>query len=226
MFKKAKNEANTYGIVGLGRFGHALAMELALAGTDILVIDRDEEKVSELREYTDNAFIIKTLDRKTLAQTGIQNCEIAVVCIGEHMDTSILTTLNLINLGIEHVIAKATSLEHGMILEKLGAEVVYPERDMAIRLAHRLETSKMLDFVQLSEKLNISKLESPEKIVGKSIASIDLRKKFAVNIIALENANGLMETVLPEYKVQNGDILYLAGSRDALNKISDWAEKR
>ena len=149
MFNKPKKEKNTYGIVGLGRFGYALAMELAASDADILVLDKDEEKVREMREYTESAYVMKTLDKKSLAETGIQNCDVAVVCIGEHMDTSILTTLNLVSLGIPVVIAKATSLEHGQILEKLGAEVVYPEHDMAVRLAHRLETSKMLDFVQL-----------------------------------------------------------------------------
>ena len=136
MFNKPKKEKNTYGIVGLGRFGYALAMELAASDADILVLDKDEEKVREMREYTESAYVMKTLDKKSLAETGIQNCDVAVVCIGEHMDTSILTTLNLVSLGIPVVIAKATSLEHGQILEKLGAEVVYPEHDMAVRLAH------------------------------------------------------------------------------------------
>ena len=111
-------------------------MELAASDADILVLDKDEEKVREMREYTESAYVMKTLDKKSLAETGIQNCDVAVVCIGEHMDTSILTTLNLVSLGIPVVIAKATSLEHGQILEKLGAEVVYPEHDMAVRLAH------------------------------------------------------------------------------------------
>ena len=143
MFNKPKKEKETYGIVGLGRFGYALAMELAEADADLLVLDKDEEKVREIREYTENAYVVKSLDKKSLAETGIQNCDVVVVCIGEQMDTSILTTLHLVSLGIPTVIAKAKSVEHGEILEKLGAEVVYPERDMAVRLAHRLETSKM-----------------------------------------------------------------------------------
>ena len=120
MFNKPKKEKNTYGIVGLGRFGYALAMELAASDADILVLDKDEEKVREMREYTESAYVMKTLDKKSLAETGIQNCDVAVVCIGEHMDTSILTTLNLVSLGIPVVIAKATSLEHGQILKSSG----------------------------------------------------------------------------------------------------------
>ena len=223
MFNKKKTDKNTYGIVGLGRFGTALALELAAAGAEIIVLDRDEEKVRELRDYTENAFVVKSLDKKTLAETGIQNCDVGVVCISEHMDSSILTTLNLVSLGVPTVVSKASSPEHGEILEKLGAEVVYPERDMAIRLAHRLEVSKMLDYIQLSEKLNISKLMVPEKMVGQTVLQVDLRKNFGVNIIAVENGKNLLETVVPDYTFRAGDILFLSGSRTSLNNLADWA---
>ena len=85
-----------------------------------MVIDKDEEKVREMRDYTENAYVVQTLDKKSLSATGIQNCDVAVVCIGEHIDTSILTTLNLVSMGIKKVIAKARGLEHGEILAKLG----------------------------------------------------------------------------------------------------------
>ncbi len=225
MFNKSKKEKTTYGIVGLGRFGYALAMEFAESGADLLVLDEDEEKVRELREYTENAFVIKNLDKKSLAETGIQNCDVAIVCISEKMDSSILTTLNLVGLGIPTVIAKATSIEHGEILEKLGAEVVYPERDMAIRLAHRLETSRMLDFIQLSEKLNISKLLIPDKLIGKTVLSVNFRGKFGVNIIAIENNRTLVETVAPEHVFKKGDILFISGSKSDLSRLIEWTNE-
>ena len=224
MFKKSMKNKTTYGIIGLGRFGMALALELAKADADLLVIDRDEEKVREMREYTENAFVVPTLDRKTLGETGIQNCDVAVVCIGESMSTSILTTLHLVSMGIPSVIAKATSAEHGEILEKLGAKVVHPEQDMAVRLANRLEASRMLDFIQLSEKLNISKLLASEKMAGKTVLEVDFRKKFGANIIAIERCGSLMETVEPGYQFQCGDILYVSGSKEGLNRLSQWAE--
>ena len=224
MFKKSMKNKTTYGIIGLGRFGMALALELAKADADLLVIDRDEEKVREMREYTENAFVVPTLDRKTLGETGIQNCDVAVVCIGESMSTSILTTLHLVSMGIPSVLAKATSAEHGEILEKLGAKVVHPEQDMAVRLANRLEASRMLDFIQLSEKLNISKLLASEKMAGKTVLEVDFRKKFGANIIAIERCGSLMETVEPGYQFQCGDILFVSGSKEGLNRLSQWAE--
>lgn len=224
MFKKSTKGNTTYGIIGLGRFGMALALELAKADADLLVIDRDEEKVREMREYTENAFVVPTLDRKTLCETGIQNCDVAVVCIGESMSTSILTTLHLVSMGVPSVIAKATSAEHGEILKMLGAKVVHPEQDMAVRLANRLEASRMLDFIQLSEKLNISKLLASEKMVGRTVLELNFRKKFGANIIAIESGGDLNETVEPNYQFRRGDILYVSGSKDGLNRLSQWAE--
>ena len=120
MFDKKSGSKITYGIVGLGRFGQALARDLAESGAELIVLDSSEDKVREMRELTENAYVVKSLDKKTLEASGIQNCDVAVVCIGEQMDTSILTTLHLVALGIPKVIAKATSAEHGLILEKLG----------------------------------------------------------------------------------------------------------
>ena len=224
MFSRSKKEKETYGIIGLGRFGRALALELAASGADILVIDKVEEKVREMRDYTDNAYVVRSLDKKTLAETGVQNCDVAVVCIGEQMDTSILTTLHLTSLGVPKVMAKASSAEHGEILAKLGAEVIFPERDMAVRLAHRLETSRVLDFIQLSEKLNISKFMVPESIVGEDVIKADLRGRFGVNIIAVENGSELTETIRPDYEFKKGDILYVAGKKDSLDRLTEWAE--
>lgn len=223
MFHRSKNDRESYGIVGLGRFGTALATQLAQSGCELLVLDRDEEKIREMRELTDNAYVVSNLEKKTLQDTGIQNCDVAVVCIGSHIDTSILTTLNLVSMGIPTVIAKATSADHGAILEKLGAQVVYPERDMAVRLANRLENARMLDFVQLSEKINVTKMRVPAQLVGKTVAQAGLRARFGLNIMALERQGSVVETVHPDQELQKEDILYLSGSRAGITRLNDWA---
>lgn len=222
MFGKSKTEKQSYGIVGLGRFGTALAKELSKAGADLLVLDHDEEKVRELREFTDNAIVVKNLDKKSLEETGIQNCDVAVVCIGEHMESSILTTLNLVDLGIPKVISKATSIEHGEILRRLGAEVVYPERDMAVRLAKRLEISRMLDFIQLSEKVNITKFLVPDKFVGQTVAQVNLRARFGMNIIAIVNGPDVIETVSPDYVFRPEDTMIVSGSQENVLRLSEY----
>lgn len=225
MFKNKKKEKLIYGIIGLGRFGTALASELAAAGADMIIIDKDEERVDFAKELTENAYIVKNLEKRTLTETGMQNCDVVALCIGEQIDVSILTTLNLISMGIPKVIAKASSAEHGDILERLGAEVVYPERDMALRLAHRLETSQSLDFIQLSEKVNISKFVLPEQAIGKTVIEVNFRGKFGLNIIAIENNDEINESVRPDYVFQSGDILYLSGSKAGFAKLSNWANK-
>jgi trk system potassium uptake protein TrkA len=223
MFRSKKREKLIYGIIGLGRFGTALATELAAAGADMIIIDKDEERIDFAKELTENAYIVRNLDKKTLTETGMHNCDVVALCIGEQIDVSILTTLNLISMGIPKVIAKASSADHGDILVRLGAEVVYPERDMAIRLAHRLETSESLDFIQLSEKLNISKFILPHKAEGKTVIDVNFRGKFGLNIIAIENQNEINESVRPDYVFKNGDILYLSGSKTGFAKLSEWA---
>lgn len=215
-----------YGIVGLGRFGLSLALELANKGADIIVLDGDETKVSLVREYAENAYVVKNLEKPTLLETGIKNCDVVIVCIGEQIDISVLTTLNLVEMGIPTVISKATSLEHGKVLEKLGAEVVYPERDMAIRLADRIESASMLDFVRLSEKINISKVMVPNQAINKSVLDLNLRSKFGLNIIAIENNNDVNERISPEYIFKENDILYLSGGKEGLVKLANWSAKK
>jgi len=222
MFGKKQNKKIVYGIVGLGRFGQALAEELATSDSELIVLDQDEDKIREMREITENAYVVQSLDKKSLQETGIQNSDIAVVCIGEQMDTSILTALNLVSLKIPKVIAKANSVEHGIILEKIGAEVVYPEKDMAVRLASRLETSRELDIIQLSEKINISKIAAPAQIVGITVLDSNLRSEFGLNIIAIENNGTVLETVRPDYIFRQADVLFLSGSKSGLLKMNQW----
>ncbi len=226
MFGKTKKAKASYGIVGLGRFGSALAIELAEADEEILVLDQDEEKVRQLRDYTENAYVVRSLDKKTLEETGIQNCDVAVVCIGEKMDVSILTTLHLVSLGVPTVIAKAASEEQGQVLRKLGAQVVYPEHDMAIRLAHRLANANVLDFVQLSEQISISKLTVPAKLQGKTVLEANLRGQFGLNIIAIENSGKVNESIGPNTAFRDGDILFVSGDKNGVNRLMDWLDEQ
>ena len=219
MFGNKPDKKMTYGIVGLGRFGFALANELAASGAELIVLDRNEDKVSEMREVTENAYVVKCLDKKTLEESGIQNCDVAVVCIGEQMDTSILTTLNLVSLGIPKVLAKATSIEHGIILEKLGAEVVYPERDMAVRLGKRLISRNFLDYVSLDNSVEIRQIIVSGKLVGKTIMEYGIRKKYKLNVIAIESGHTTTIEVMPDYRLNEGDVIVVIGKIDNMDRF-------
>ena len=214
-----KNRETAYGVIGLGRFGTALAIALAQAGKEVIAVDRSEEKIKSIRRYTDYAFVADNLSMETLKEIGIQNCDVAIICIGEKVDVSILTTMSAIELGVPHVIAKATSEEQGAVLKKIGAEVVYPERDMALRLGKKLVSDNFLDFVSLSNSVEIRQIPVGKTLIGKSVQESDVRRKYKLNIIAIENENQTNIEILPDYHFQTGDIIVVIGKTENMNKF-------
>ena len=218
---RRNRETYSYGIFGLGRFGTALAKTLSEAGEEVIVIDNTESKVKELRQYTENAFVAETLTKEVLEEIGIQNCDTVVVCIGEKIDTSILTTLNVVSLGVPRVIAKAISPDQGAVLEKIGAQVVYPESDMAVRLANRLLANSVLDYISLNNNVEITEIKLSGSLVDKSIVEADLRQKFGLNIIAIERGNKTDIDINPHYRFSEGDIIVVVGKKDNVQKFED-----
>lgn len=216
MLKEELSES--YGIIGLGRFGTALAQKLAEAGREVIVVDRCEYKVKELRRYTDFAYVADELTKEVLEEIGIQNCDTVVVCIGEKIDTSILVTLNVVNLGVKRVIAKAISRDQGEVLEKIGAEVVYPERDMALRLAKKMLVSSVMDSITLDNNVEISEVMVPTRVIGKSLEETRFRQKTGLNIIAIQH-KGITETeISPVYIFAEGDILVVIGKSENVSR--------
>lgn len=218
---RRNRETYSYGIIGLGRFGTALAKTLSEAGEEVIVIDNTESKVKELRQYTENAFVAETLTKEVLEEIGIQNCDTVVVCIGEKIDTSILTTLNVVSLGVPRVIAKAISPDQGAVLEKIGAQVVYPESDMAVRLANRLLANSVLDYISLNNNVEITEIKLSGSLVDRSIVEADLRQKFGLNIIAIERGNKTDIEINPHYRFSEGDIIVVVGKKDNVQKFED-----
>jgi trk system potassium uptake protein len=208
-----------FGIIGLGRFGFALAKTLADAGKEVLVIDNNESKIKQIRNITENAFVVGPLDKDTLMDAGIQNCETVIVCIGEQIDVSILTTLNVIGLGVPRVIAKAISYEQGCVLEKIGAEVVYPESDMAIRLANRLVSTSTLDSIELNGDVAISELKLTSRIANQTVVEANLREKYNINIIAIEQNGVTTIEVTPDYMLRENDKMVVVGKRENIKKF-------
>lgn len=201
-----------YGVIGLGRFGMTLAQTLAEAGQDVLVIDSSEAKIREARTFTDAAFVTDSLDRQTLMDCGVQNCDTVIVAIGEVIDTSILTTLTVVQMGVRRVIAKAVSQDQGAVLQKLGAEVIYPESDMAVRLAKRL-----LDFLALSEDVEVTELSLCGRFVGQTVAALDLRRHYRLNIIAIVAPDGKTTTdIAPDRILYPGEAIVVIGHKDRI----------
>lgn len=219
MFKKKPEKA--YAVIGLGRFGEDLAIMLAESGKEVIVADRDENKIKEMRQYTEYAFVVENLNKETLKEMGIQNCDVAIICIGEQVDISILTTMSVLELGVPRVISKALSAEQGSVLEKLGAGVVYPERDMAVRLGKKLLSGQLIDYVALLHDVEIRQIQVPESLNGKTVEEIELRQKFRLNIIAIENISGTNTEVIPENVLKKDDIIVIIGKIKNINSFEE-----
>lgn len=219
--KKNKKQDLVYGVIGLGRFGEALAVTLAEAGKEVIVIDRDEEKVKEMRQYTEHAFISNNLNAETLREIGIQNCDVVVICIGEKVDISILTTMSVIEMGVPRVITKAVSSEQGAVLKRIGADVVYPERDMALRLGKRLISSTFLDYVSLCDSVEIRQIQLPDGLAGKSVEQSQLRRRYKLNMIAIEREGQTNIEIAPDDVLQKGDVIVVIGKVANINAFEN-----
>ena len=218
---KKKKESASFGVIGLGRFGTALAITLAQAGKEVIAVDRDESRVKELRQYTDYAFVADSINSDTLKEIGIQNCDVVAVCIGEKIDASILITMSVIDLGVPKVIAKASSVEQGEVLKRIGATVVYPEKDMAVRLGKRLISSTFMDYIALDNSVEIRQISVPESMLGASVMELNIRKKYGLNIIAVQNGHETNIEIAPDYRLREGDVLVVIGKIKNIDRMEN-----
>ena len=219
--KKKQTSEVSYGVIGPGRFGTALAMTLAQADKEVIAIDRDESKIKEIRQYTEYAFVSDNLSIETLREIGIQNCDVVIVCIGEKVDISILTTMSVLELGVPRVIAKAISQEQGAVLRRIGAEVVYPEMDMALRLGKKLLSQSFFDYISLDDSVEIRQVRVSGSASGKSIEKLALRKHYQLNIIALERENKTTIEIHPEDTLREGDIISVIGKVEDIDAFEN-----
>lgn len=216
---KKQDPSTLYGVIGLGRFGTALVKTLTEAGKEVIAIDKNEEKVREVRAYTDYAFVVDNLSEMALKETGMQNCGTVTVCIGEQIDMSILTTMLVIKLGVPNVIAKATNEVHGEVLKRMGATVVYPEADMAVRIGRRLIFGNLLDYVALADGVEVRRITVGGHAVGRSIQELDVRKVFGINIVAVER-DGRTDVEFPaSYRFSQGDTVAVIGKIDKIDRF-------
>lgn len=216
---KKQNNITSFGVIGLGRFGSALVKTLAEAGKEVIALDKDEQKVRAVRKYTDFAFVVENLNEETLEETGIQNCGAVTICIGEKMDVSILTTMVAIKMGIPYVISKANSQEHGEVLKQLGATVVYPESDMAVRIGKRLISGNLIDYIALDGDVEVRRIQVGGVLLGHTIQELDVRRTYGINIIAIERNHQTTVDFSPQYCFQEGDIVAVIGKVDKIDRF-------
>ncbi len=207
-------------VIGLGRFGVSVATTLSQAGYEVMVVDRNKEIVQEISSVVTHAVQAEVTDADTLKSLGIRNFDIAVVAIGRDIQSSIMVTLLLKELGIKYVVAKASSDLHEKVLQKLGADrIVSPEQDMGIRIAHSLMSGSIVEHIQLSPQYSIVEIVSLPGWKGKTIRELNMRARYGINTIAIERNKKIIITPEPDFLLQEQDILVVVGANEKIQEL-------
>lgn len=216
-----------FAIIGLGTFGYHLAIHLYEKGYDVLAIDKDKNRVQEIKDSVGQAVIADATDRKALESFSIKEMDAAVVCIGSDLSASILVTLNLNDIGVNRVFAKAITESHGRILQKVGTlEVLFPEKDLAISLAERLHNPSVLDYLPFLEGYSMIELVVPKSFIGKELKDLDLINQYGIQVLAVKNILPGQLKMIPTGTcvLKNGDILILLGPNNSLDLLREKEE--
>ncbi|WNR45658.1 potassium channel family protein [Paenibacillus roseipurpureus] len=211
---------NQYVVVGLGRFGSSISKELMKLGHEVLGIDLDEEVVNDMSAFLTHAVVADATDEDVLKSLGVRNFDCAVIAIGDDIQSSILTAIVLKELGVGQVVAKALSELHGKVLTKLGVDrVVYPERDMGIRVAHQLATPNLLDYIEISKDYTIVELSVPKRLCGFTIKELDPRAKFGCSVVAINKDSGIIIAPSANDVVNEKDVMVIIGTNAQIDEF-------
>jgi trk system potassium uptake protein TrkA len=209
-------------VIGLGRFGSSVARTLADSGCEVLAVDVDEARVKAIADEVTDAVRANALDEEALRALGLRNFEVVVVAIGHEVQASVLTTVLLKEMGIPKIVAKAQDDLHGRVLQKVGADVVvYPERDMGVRLAHTLISRNVIDEIQLSTDYSILEMAAPQGFVGHSLRDLELRQRYGLSVLAIRRKDRIVVSPNADQVVEDGDLLVVLGQPDKLAPLSE-----
>ena len=210
----------SYVVVGLGRFGTEVARRLCELGCEVLAMDISAELVQQLSNDVTHAVVADARDKEVLRALGVADFDCAIVAIGDSLTDSVLATMNLLELGVPHLVCKAYDETHSQILKKLGAhQVLIPERDQAARLARSLSSPNVLDFIELSSDYGIVELPAPKSWQGKTLKELNVRAKLGVNIIAVKHSGEINVSPAADYCIDKEDIMVVLGDMIALEKV-------
>ncbi|MEK4248469.1 potassium channel family protein [Paenibacillus sp. FSL W7-1287] len=214
-------------VVGLGRFGSSMTRTLVDNGHEVLAVDKDAELVQDIAPYATHAVQADCTDEVVLKQLGVSNFTHAIVAIGDDLQASILTTLMLKEMNIPIVITKARDEMHGNVLRKIGADkIIYPERDMAVRLANQLSSNSIIDYIELSEEYNIVEMLAPPAMIGLSLQKLNIRARFGCTILAIKTEQRMNIAPSADDKIEAGNILLVIGSQEQVLQLENYYERK
>jgi trk system potassium uptake protein TrkA len=210
-------------VIGLGRFGASVASSLAEAGYEVLGIDILDDRVRPLANVLTHVVQADATDEEVLRSLGIRNFDCCVVALSSNLQSSILVTMIAKELGVPMVVSKARDDQHGKVLAKIGADrIIFPERDMGLRLAHSLISGNILDLIELSPSHSVAEVVANDRMVGKSLRQLDLRAKFGVNVLAIKRGSNISISPRAEDVLNEGDVLVVIGHNDVIRKLESW----
>ena len=203
-------------IIGLGRFGRNLAAHLLELGNEVMVLDRDEERVARIAGEATAACVGDCQDEQVLASLGIRNFDVCFVCVRDDFQSSLETTAALKELGAKYIVARADQERQIKFLKKIGADfVVHTEMDMARRIATRFSARNAFDYFELTPKYAVFEMETPEAWEGKTVLEVDVRRRYNVNILGIKFGDEVVPLLNPEYRFQAEAHLIIAGDKEA-----------
>ncbi|MBI1741464.1 TrkA family potassium uptake protein [Candidatus Acetothermia bacterium] len=215
-----------FAVIGLGKFGFHVAQALSQAGCEVMAIDTDSEKVQSVSEFVAHALQCDASDEKAIREAGVQNMDVAIVSVGGNLEASILIVMNLRELGMKEIIAKATSPIHGKVLNNLGVKrVIYPEKESAVRVAHSLVTPNLLEYLELAPGYSIAEIPVPRALVEKTLRESQIRALYGVNIIAIRKStlSGMIFNTNPgpDDVLASRDVIVIIGRDEDIQKLSN-----
>ncbi|RNF40817.1 potassium channel family protein [Planococcus salinus] len=209
-------------VIGLGRFGSSVCRELYALGHEVLAIDQDVEKVDAVNDFSSQASVANATDEKDLKSLGVRNFQHAIIAIGDDLQASVLCTLMVKDLGVEKVWVKARDLQHQKILEKVGADrVIQPENEMGIRVAHHVDSEKIVDYIELSKDFSILELAATKKVINRSLEELSIRANYNCVVLAIKQDEHVNIAPVQEDVVKEGDVLIVMGHREDLKRFED-----
>ncbi|MBO5165444.1 MAG: TrkA family potassium uptake protein [Lachnospiraceae bacterium] len=217
-----KPEKQSFAVIGLGKFGSHVAMELAAAGASVLAVDINEERVADIAEYVTYAVRADVCDSKAIQSLGISNMDAVIVAITGSLDASIMATILAKEAGVKLVIAKAKEEMHAKILKKTGADrVIIPERESGIRVAHNILAGNFLEFIEISQRVRMVEVEIKPEWVGKTLRELKLRNKYQVNVIALKESmdSDVVMNIDPDMKLKEGMSMWLVVDKNNVDRL-------
>ena len=217
---KGKDMNKQFAVLGLGSFGRSVALSLEKMGCDVMVVDDSYEKIQEISDKVSYAMKADVTDKDALQALGARNLDGAVVAVSEHPEANIMATLLCKEMGIPLVVAKAKDKLQGTILEKVGADsVVYPEIEKGSRIAKSMVANEFVDWIELSNDYSIVEIAVPRRWEGKSLAELDVRKKYGITVVGVMQGEKMDLSFDPQTPLPGNVILVLIGANKILEKI-------